>query len=149
MPREAFDEMMSSNGHDASLWGGEGGIRPIGRPHNYMPSDSNSWFASAWGIWAEFPEDPNAEEPTNANALRQIELFEQIKQTADQDEQNRLMSEILDISAEEFWVIGISTPQASFSIVKNNFFNVPETMPLAWEWPTPAPANAFTFFFGA
>jgi peptide/nickel transport system substrate-binding protein len=149
MPREAFDEMVTSNGHDAALWGGEGGIRPIGRPHNFMPADNNAWFAAAWGIWSESPEDPNAEEPSNPNAMRQIELFEQIKQTANQDEQNRLMNEILDIAAEEFWVIGISTPQPSFGIVKNNFFNVPETMPLAWEWPTPAPANPFTFFFGS
>jgi peptide/nickel transport system substrate-binding protein len=149
MPREAFDELVTTNGHDAALWGGEGGIRPIGRPHNYMPADNNAWFAAAWGIWSEFPDDPNAEEPSNANALRQIELLEQIKQTADQDEQDRLMTEILDIAAKEFWVIGISTPQPSYGIVKNNFFNVPEDMPLSWEWPTPAPANSFTFYFGA
>jgi peptide/nickel transport system substrate-binding protein len=147
MPREAFDEYVYSNSHDAALWGGEGGIRPIGRPHNFMPYDSNAWFASAWGIWSESPDDPLAEEPTNPAALRQIELFDQIKQTADQDEQNRLMAEILEIAADEFWVIGISTPEASFAIVKNNFLNVPDNMPLAWEWPTPAPANPFTFFF--
>jgi peptide/nickel transport system substrate-binding protein len=149
MPREAFDEMVTSNGHDAVLWGGEGGVRPIGRPHNFMPNDNNAWFAAAWGIWSESPNDPNAEEPTNTSALRQIELFDLIKQTADQDQQNTYMTEILDIAAEELWVIGISTPQPSYGIVKNNFFNVPTVMPLAWEWPTPAPANPFTFFFGS
>ena len=149
MPREAFDELVYANGHDAALWGGEGGIRPIGRPHNYMPNDSNAWFAAAWGIWSESPGDPNGEEPTNEAALRQIELFNQIKQTADQDEQNALMSEILDIAAEQFWTIGISTPVPSYGLVKNNFFNVPEAMPLSWEWPTPAPANPFTFYFGS
>jgi peptide/nickel transport system substrate-binding protein len=149
MPREAFDELVYANGHDAALWGGEGGIRPIGRPHNFMPVDNNAWFASAWGIWSESPDDPNAETPTNEGAKRQIELFEQIKQTADQDEQNQLMSEILEIAAEEFWTIGISTPEPSFAIVRDNFFNVPDAMPLSWEWPTPAPANTFTFFFGS
>lgn len=149
LPREAFDEMVYSNSHDAVLWGGEGGFRPIGSPTNFMPYDNNSWYATAWGIWSEFPNDPIAEEPTNAGALRQIELYDQIKQTADQDEQNKLMSEILDIAAEEFWVIGISTTESTFGIVKNNFFNVPSTMPLSWEWPTPAPANTFTFFFGS
>ncbi len=147
MPRESFDELVYSNGHDAALWGGEGGIRPIGRPHNFMPADSNAWFASAWGIWSEYPEDANAEEPTNPGALEQIELLEQIKQTPDQDQQDALMTQILDIAADEFWVIGISTPQPSFGIVRNNFHNVPPAMPLAWEWPTPAPANPFTFFF--
>ncbi|MBC7813021.1 MAG: ABC transporter substrate-binding protein, partial [Burkholderiales bacterium] len=149
MPREAFDELVYSNGHDAALWGGEGGMRPVGRPHNYMPSDTNAWFASAWGTWSEYPEDANAEEPTNPAALRQIELLEQIKQTPDQEQQDSLMSEILDIAADEFWVIGISTPQPSFGLVRNNFHNVPDSMPLAWEWPTPAPANTFTFYFSA
>ncbi len=147
MPREAFDEMVYANGHDAALWGGEGGLRPIGRPHNFMPNDNNAWFASAWGIWSESAKDPNAEKPTSESALRQIELYNQIKQTPDQNEQEKLMKEILDIAADEFWNMGISTPQASFGIVKNNFFNVPDKMPSAWEWPTPAPANPFTFFF--
>jgi peptide/nickel transport system substrate-binding protein len=147
MPREAFDEFVYSNSHDAALWGGEGGIRPIGRPHNYMPNDSNAWFAAAWGIWSESPGDPNGEEPTNPAALRQIELFNQIKQTTDQDEQQALMTEILAIAAEQFWDIGISTPVPSYGLVKNGYTNVPEAMPLSWEWPTPAPANPFTFFF--
>lgn len=149
MPRESFDEFVYSNGHDAVLWGGEGGVRPVGRPHNFMPSDTNAWFASAWGIWSEYPEDANAEEPSNPAALRQIELFEQIKQTADQDQQTELMQEILQIAADEFWVIGISTPQPQYGIVKTNFRNVPPLMPLSWEWPTPAPANPFTFYFAA
>lgn len=149
MPREAFDELVYANGHDAALWGGEGGIHPIGRPHNYMPNDNNAWFASAWGIWSESPGDPNAEEPTNPAAMQQIELFDQIKQTADQDEQNALMTQILNLAAEQFWTIGISTPQPSYVLVRNNFMNVPDEMPLAWEWPTPAPANTFTFFFAS
>jgi len=147
LPREAFDEMVYSNSHDASLWSGEGGIRPIGRPHNYMPYDNNAWFASAWGTWSESPDSPNAEKPTNAGALRQIELFDQIKETADQAKQEELMAEILEISADEFWVLGISVPNPSYGIVRNNFHNVPDVMPMAWEWPTPAPANTFTFFF--
>jgi len=147
LPREAFDEMVYSNNHDAVLWGGEGGIRPIGRPHNYMPYDNNAWFASAWGIWSESPNDPNAEEPTNPAALQQINLFDQIKQTPDQATQEVLMAQILEIAADEFWTIGISTPIPGYGIVRNNFHNVPPTMPMAWEWPTPAPANTFTFFF--
>ena len=147
LPREAFDELVYSNSHDSVLWSGEGGIRPIGRPHNYMPYDNNAWFASAWGIWSESPDNENAEEPTNAGALRQIELFDQIKETADQAKQEELMAEILDIAADEFWALGISTPNPSYGIVRNNFHNVPDVMPMAWEWPTPAPANTFTFFF--
>ena len=59
------------------------------------------------------------------------------------------MRQILDIAAEEFYVIGISLPTPGFGIVKNTFHNVPASMPGAWIYPTPAPTNPEQFFIEA
>jgi hypothetical protein len=40
----------------------------------------------------------------------------------------------------------LSTLQPSCRLINNDFLNVSDTMPFSREWPTPAPANTFTFF---
>jgi hypothetical protein len=33
-----------------------------------------------------------------------------------------------------------------YGIVKNDFFNVPDSFPQGWTYPHPGPTNIFTFF---
>ncbi len=75
-----------------------------------------------------------------------MELYDQVKATADQDEQVRLMNEILEIAADEFYVIGISTEPEGFAILTNRFKNVPASMPGAWLYPDPSPTNPEQYF---
>lgn len=56
------------------------------------------------------------------------------------------MRQLLEISAEEFYVIGISQRAPGYGIVKNNFFNVPESFPHAYNYPAPAPTNPEQYF---
>ena len=44
-----------------------------------------------------------------------------------------------DIAAENFELLGISKMLPSYGIVKNDLINAPETMPNAFEYPTPGP----------
>ena len=67
------------------------------------------------------------EEPP-APAKKQTELYDQIKITADEAKQRDLMKQLLDISADQFWIMGVGTPSEGYGIVKNNFKNVPATM---------------------
>ena len=38
------------------------------------------------------------------------------------------MRQLLDISADQFWIMGISTPGEGYGIVKSNVKNVPKQM---------------------
>jgi peptide/nickel transport system substrate-binding protein len=49
------------------------------------------------------------------------------------------MKEIIQIAADEFWVIGMCTPTPGYGLVKNNFKNMPESY-FSW-WPARDPAN--------
>lgn len=147
LPRAAYADIVFENQHDASIWTGNGsGIRTFGDPRYYMPANNESLFANAWAYWGQNPNNPIAQEPTNESARRQIELYNQLRQTVSEDGKNAIMAEILEIAADEFWVIGVSTPPIQYGIVRNNFFNVPEDMPSAWEYPDPGPTNTFTYF---
>ena len=61
-------------------------------------------------------------------------------------EQERLFAEILDIAREEFFVIGVSLPPASYGIARNDVGNVPENQPMAWIYPNPGPMHTAILF---
>lgn len=112
--------------HDATVDGGPGGIDAVLGPYWYFPFASFNGFATAWAAWWE-SEGKKGEEPIPP-AKRQQELYDQIKITADEGKQQELMRQILDIAAEQFWVMGISTVAEGYGIVKNDFKNVPKQM---------------------
>lgn len=136
-----------ANDHDAVIWGGDGGLDVILEPRWYFPFSLESNYAEAWVSWYENdpapltpPEEPP--EPT----MQQMDLYNQLKSTADPAQQNELMMQILEIAADQFYVIGISLPVGGYGIVKNNFHNVPESMPGSWLYPNPAPTNPCQYF---
>ncbi|MCI0709203.1 MAG: ABC transporter substrate-binding protein [Chloroflexi bacterium] len=143
--REVAGDRVIVNEHDAYIWEGLGGLEVILEPTYYLPFDGTSAFGIPWAEWFVNANGDLAEAPPEA-VQQQMNLYRQLRSTADSAQQSVLMSDILSISAEQFFTIGISLPGNSFGIVKTNFHNVPEVMPLAWAYPTPAPANPEQFF---
>ena len=74
-------------------------------------------------------------------------MYNQLRATADADGQNKLMTQILDIAADQFYVIGIALPANGYGIVKNDLHNVPPTILQAYLYPSPAPTNPETYYF--
>ncbi|MDF0603972.1 ABC transporter substrate-binding protein [Psychromarinibacter sp. C21-152] len=130
--------------------GGGAGQEVVLDPRWWFPSNNDSYYwAPAWTAWY-LGADPEAsqvkpQEPP-APAKKQMELYGQLQASADADEQTRLMNEILDIAAEEFWTMGISWPAAGYGVKKTNFLNVPDSMPASWVYPTPGPTNPEQYF---
>jgi peptide/nickel transport system substrate-binding protein len=143
--RSIMYERKEANEHDANVWAGDGGLDVVLEPRYFFPYSAESNWAEGWQYWYNNPSDERAVEPVDA-AKRQMELYDELKATADPAAQDALMAEILQIAADEFWVMGISLPPAGYGIVRNNFYNVPETMPSAWNYPHPGPTNVFTYF---
>lgn len=56
------------------------------------------------------------------------------------------MREILQIAADQFYYIGISSTPDDYAVVRNTFRNVPQTMWGAWIYPNPGPVNPEHFF---
>ena len=87
------------------------------------------------------------EEPPE-DVKRQMELYDQLKATADLDVQRELMNEIIDIAIENFHRIGVSLDMGQYGVVKNNYYNVPLAMPESWNYPDPFPTNPSTYWIG-
>src|SRR5690606_14062734 len=110
----------------------------------FVPVHSESAYAMAWYNWYLNPSGEGAltqpEEPPDI-VKQQMELYDQIKATGDYEGQLALMRELLEIAKDQFYVIGLTSAPPGYGIVANNFHNVPELMPAAWQYPTPAPTN--------
>ena len=125
---------------------GVGGLNEILEPAYYFPVHQYaSWYASGWGQWYTDPTSPLAVEPP-PGVKRQMELYSQLRNTLDPDEQAQLMTEILEIAADEFLVMGTVTDANSYIRISDSLHNVPPTMPSAFAYPAPAPSNPAQYF---
>ncbi|MFN2201262.1 MAG: ABC transporter substrate-binding protein [Caldilineaceae bacterium] len=149
MDRSLMYTRKDSNEQDAVTWGGDGGLDVVLEPRWYFPYSNESLFAEAWKEWYINPSGVGSltqpEEPPEG-PKRQMELYDQLKATGDPAEQQALMEEILSIAKDEFYAIGISLPAPGYGIVKNDFHNVPASMPGAWLYPNPAPTNPEQYY---
>jgi peptide/nickel transport system substrate-binding protein len=143
--RDQFYEQRKDNNFDATAWGGDGGLDAMLFPINYLPISKDSWYAPAWAAWYLDHTSKMAKAPPPI-VQKQLSLYDQLKTTADASQQNKLMRAILDISADQFYVMGVALPPNRKGIVANNFKNVPKVMPAAWSFATPAPTNPAQYY---
>ena len=142
--RALFYERKQANDHEAGIWGGDGGAGDMFLdPRLLFPFSNESIYAVPWAYW--FQKDPRGEEPPAATK-EQMDLYNQIKSTGDVNKQTELMKKLIEISADQFYVIGISLPPNDYGLVRNDFYNVPKSMPGAWQYPNPAPTNPEQYF---
>ncbi|MCA9890749.1 MAG: ABC transporter substrate-binding protein, partial [Anaerolineae bacterium] len=141
--RTLFYERKESNAHDVGVWGGDGGLDVVLEPRWYFPYSNESIFGELWQYW--YNGDPRGEEPIEP-IQNQIDLYNQLKATADPAGQTALMEEVLQIAADNFWALGINLPAPGYTIRRNNFMNTPESYPNAWLYPHPGPTNTFQYY---
>ena len=75
-----------------------------------------------------------------------MDLYREIKASADPEKQKELFKQLLDISADEFYAFGISTPGDLYAVVKNNMHNIPVAW-TAWTYPSPVASNTEQYYF--
>lgn len=124
----------------------DGGIDPVNEPFLFMALTDDSVFGLGWVHWIEERGGTAAERPPQS-VLDQLHLYDRIRETTDPDAQARLMREILDIAADQFFTIGVSLPPPGFGIVRADMRNIPPFMVDAWSYPTPGPTNPPQYFF--
>jgi peptide/nickel transport system substrate-binding protein len=138
-------ERLFANQCDAVIYSAENGLRDaILDPGWFFPVGGRCYYARLWADWYATGGDAGEEPP--AAPRRQMELYDTIKTTADEAERNRLFGEILRISRDEFYTIGSVLIAGRYSIVQNNFRNVPEPIPEGSLYPDPAPVGPEQFY---
>ena len=110
--RTLFYDRKDNNEHDAAVFLGSGGMADaLFEPTFYFPFWNETLFAVPWGTWYASGGKSGEEPP--AAAKKQMELYRELTRDSDPAKQKELMKQILDIAADEFYAIGISTPGSS------------------------------------
>jgi peptide/nickel transport system substrate-binding protein len=120
---------------DLTIWGGGPGIDIPLQHAAYTPATTTTgdeFYGEYWAEWYRNPDSPTAMEPP-PEVMKQVELVRQAEQTTDLEGRIEIWKEILEITKEQFWVIGISSAQPGFMIISNDVKNVPN--PFYLDWP--------------
>jgi peptide/nickel transport system substrate-binding protein len=136
-----------ANDFDASVWAGDGGLKvEMLEKRWWFPSTNESNYAVRWAdYYGTRGAGEQADEPP-ADVLRQMELDWQRLLEPDPEVQKDLFRQILEISKEQFYVIGIASATDGYGIVKNNLRNVLE-YPDSFLYLTPGPINIPTWYY--
>lgn len=166
LDRNNFEARVNVLDFDVAAYPGHAGIDVLSNPNNYFPYSATSHQALRWAAWYNGDErtigeveaaaeveasgdnasEPFALDPQDEQIYRQWELWDLVKTTPDAEQQAAYVMELLDITADQFYVIGISTPPNGFGVVSNAMRNVPDTIYSSWTFASPGPVNVYTFF---
>jgi peptide/nickel transport system substrate-binding protein len=142
--RQLYVERFQANEHDMAIWQSAAEFNPLILPMNFVPIHGNSRQAIPAADWY-LSGGKEGEEPTG-DLRETFDLWDQIKATADFEEQQQLFRQILELNKENIWVIGICTAPPEIVIVKENFRNVPEEAVSDWNLLTPGATAPEQYF---
>jgi peptide/nickel transport system substrate-binding protein len=143
--RQAGEQRWIQSDFDVTVWPGEGGIDTLLSPRLYVPISPYMSYAPRWAKWYINPNDLDAEQPPES--IQNIQgFYRQITQTTDIDEQFALMDQIITVSNDSFYVIGIHALPITYGVLHHNFYNVPNFMFAGSIYPNPAPTNPSQYF---
>ncbi|WP_310418903.1 ABC transporter substrate-binding protein [Mycoplana sp. BE70] len=148
MDRSLWEVRIRQNmDYDATTnrFGGGGGLAALLDPRYFVPFNDNAFYAPGWQIWYGDKNAANAVEPPQ-QVQDALKLYDAMKSTVDDAERVELFKQILEIAADQFYSIGIKTPNEGFGIRKNNMRNIPDKILNSFGYPAPAPTNPEQYF---
>jgi ABC-type transport system substrate-binding protein len=143
--RSLFYERKDAWEHDVALWGGDGGMDVVLEPRWYFPFSHESLYATGWARWYTSAGKEGVEPPEAAK--KQMELYDELKATVGTEAQNALMTEILNMAQEQFWVMGTYRGGPGYEVCKNKFRNVKQPNLGSWLYPNPGPQNPAQYYW--
>jgi peptide/nickel transport system substrate-binding protein len=133
--RQLFWENQKAMNHDFATWGGADEYVPTLDPRWLVPWNDSSMQAQNYARW--FRTGGRQGEAPTGDLLKVMELFSKVEVTIDEQEQIRLMGEIIDLNEKNLWIIGTVGETPSIYLVKDTFVNVPEVALSGWSFRTP------------
>ena len=139
-------ELRNTNRHEAIIDDGESGwIDASWNPRTWLPLDDDSSWGIAWYNWY-YDLEGDKEEPIEPFKTG-LELWDQAQTTGDVAEQERLLTEILQMAADYFIDLGIALPRPGYGIVSNDLYNVPNSYMGGWDFCNPGAQDISQFYF--
>jgi peptide/nickel transport system substrate-binding protein len=130
---DLWTQRAEENALESTIFTGEGGygITSITDPRNFVPVHGQAIWADGWAIWYITPTSEYAIEPPQ-EIKDHIALYESVLQAPTTEERYELMGQVLQNAADNFWVIGISSPSSTYRPLSTRLANVPESWVNGW-----------------
>jgi peptide/nickel transport system substrate-binding protein len=146
--RSLFRQRYRGNQHDAAADDVEvGGADFMSNPDSYVPMDNTSYYGTGWFYWLEGRRgDPKAHIEPPAQVKRAYDLFVQATQVSEPVTRVRLIREMLDIAADQYYSIGIASPAELYGVVSRKMRNVPRKQLDSFSLAFPGPYAPEQFF---
>lgn len=142
----ALNQRVEANNHDAAVWSASAGADSLFDPKYYFPSSWAAFYATTWGQW--YTKDANPEEPPEY-VKEQMALYEEIFATVDVSKRLELMRQLLQITKEQLYTLGIMQPTTDYGIKNVRLKNVPPVLLASTEYTHPGSAKPEQFYFAA
>ncbi len=133
IPSEQFDENRLKNDIQATIFVAEGGagLIPMFDPRSYTPMEWHSYFGLGWYFWrVATPDGEPVQPPQEIIDIRQ--LYDDVGLQPTQELQLEQMKKVIQAAADNFWMIGISTPAPGYQPINVRLGNQPASFTQGW-----------------
>ena len=130
---DVFSEQREQNNIQAAMFTGEGGagLTALLDPRYYVPGELFGMYGNGWFYWYSNAQEAVQIEPPQE--IKDIRVqYEQVGQQPSQEGQIAAMAELLEVAADNFWVIGISRPGPTFQPYHERLGNQPQEWIKGW-----------------
>ncbi len=134
IPDSQFIEYKNNNELEASIYTGEGGagLNAILDPRYFVPASYFSIYGIGWYNWWTGDADLVSVEPPQWVKDYRAKFQTEVLQANTQEGQVAAMQDILEMAADEFWVIGISWGGLGYQPWSSAVKNLPEVWVGGW-----------------
>jgi peptide/nickel transport system substrate-binding protein len=100
-------------------------------PRNYSPMEWHGYFGLGWYFWrVATPDATPVEPPQEVIDIRRV--YDEVSLQPTQELQIAQMQEVIQLAADNFWVIGISIPAPRYQPYNARLGNQPASWTQGW-----------------
>jgi peptide/nickel transport system substrate-binding protein len=134
MAADQWSQNFLDNNMQAVIWTGEGGagLNSILDPRYVVPGEYHGLWANGTHAWRSNNPDATVKIELTGEFAEQRARYENVLVQPSQEAQIAAMQEVIQVAADEFWVMGISRPGAGYQPYHERLANLPEVWVTGW-----------------
>jgi peptide/nickel transport system substrate-binding protein len=134
MAADQWSQNFLANNVDAVIWTGEGGagLNSILDPRYVVPGEYHGLWANGTNAFLTNNPDAEVKIPLEGEFLEQYDRFQNVLVQPSQEAQIEAMKEVIQVAADNFWLMGISRPGPGYQPYSDRLANMPEAFTTGW-----------------
>lgn len=134
MPGEQWEQNFLGNNVDSVIFTGEGGagLNSILDPRYLVPGEYHGLWGNGFHAWRTNNPDATVKIELTGEFAEQRARYESVLVQPSQEEQIAAMQEVIQVAADEFWVMGISRPGPDYQSYSLRLHNLPGEWIKGW-----------------